>query len=82
MYSFDLLAAELRVLGAVNLTHAAFAQLSGDSEVGQRLADQGVGILPPVVQCRGNVIGIRPPDAAHPPGTTDQSVFAGSRIPA
>ena len=36
---------EFGVTGAVDGTHTAFAQLSGDPEVGQRLADQGVEIL-------------------------------------
>ena len=39
------LAAELRVLGPIDLPHTAFAQLGGDPEMRQRLADQTVDIL-------------------------------------
>ena len=36
------LPAEPGVLGAIHLTHAAFAELGGDAEVGESLADHGV----------------------------------------
>jgi hypothetical protein len=68
-------------LGPIHLSHAALAQLGGDLEVGQRLTDQGEGILSSVVPSRANGAWIRPHDAVYPPQTTDQSVFAGSPIP-
>ncbi len=39
------LAPELGVLGPIHLSHPAFAELGGDPEVGQRLADQSERIL-------------------------------------
>ncbi len=39
------LAPQLGVLGPIDLSHPALAQLGGDLEVGERLADQGEGIL-------------------------------------
>ncbi len=50
------LATELGVLGAVDLSHAAFTELGGDLEVRQRLADQDEGdFIPASVEQAGPV---------------------------